>query len=147
VSVVADTSGLSYQARARIADNLLVARRRAGFSQVALGEIAIVSFCRISEIENDRVVGMLDTYVRLAGALGLTLSDLLAGVQWMPSSVKSGYEAGTPLNEARSIPAVAAPNPSRAPSGPGLDRANERHAMEDPRPAAGIRWPPIDRAR
>lgn len=93
MSVPVSSSGLSYQARARIADNLLVARRRAGFSQVALGEIAIVSFCRISEVENGRVVGMLDTYVRLAGALGVTLDDLLAGVRWTAATLESGYEA------------------------------------------------------
>ena len=93
MSVVATASGLSYQARARIADNLLVARSSAGLSQEVLGETAMVSSGRISEIENGRVVGMLDTYVRLAGSLGMTLSDLLAGVQWMPSSIKSGYEA------------------------------------------------------
>ena len=85
--------GLSYQARARIADNLLVARRRIGLSQAALGEVAMVSSVRISGIENGRVVGMLDSYVRLAGGLGFTLDDLLAGVWWSPGTVESEYEA------------------------------------------------------
>ena len=85
--------GLSYQARARIADNLLVARRRIGLSQAALGEVALVSSVRISGIENGRVVGMLDSYVRLAGALGFTLDDLLAGVWWTPGTIQSEYAA------------------------------------------------------
>lgn len=90
---MADTSGLTYQARARIADNLLLARRGAGLSQVALEEIAMVTSGRISEFENGRVLGMLDTYVRLAGALGVTLDELLAGVQWMPGTIESEYAA------------------------------------------------------
>lgn len=106
MSVVAPNSRLSYQARARIADNLLVARRSAGLSQVALGEIAIVSSCRISEIENGRVVGMLDTYVRLVGALGVTLDDLLAGVSWIPAILQSEYGASYEVEEVIPIPSA-----------------------------------------
>ena len=86
-------AGLSYRARARIADNLLIARRRAGLSQATLEELAMVSSGRISEIENGMVAGMLDTYVRLAGALGATLDDLLAGTRWTPATVESEYQA------------------------------------------------------
>jgi len=39
----------------------------------------MVSASRIGGIENGRVVAILDTYVRLAGALSVTVGDLLAG--------------------------------------------------------------------
>jgi transcriptional regulator with XRE-family HTH domain len=93
MTVAIERVRLSHQARARIADNLLVARRRAGLSQVALEEISKVTSGRISEIENGRVVGMLDSYVRLAGALGVTLDDLLAGVRWTAGTLESESEA------------------------------------------------------
>ncbi|HKI86038.1 MAG TPA: helix-turn-helix transcriptional regulator [Thermoanaerobaculia bacterium] len=87
---------LSYEARARIADNLFVLRRRADYSQEALGERAMVSIDRIGKIERGDVVGPVDTYVRLAGSLSVTLGELLAGVRWTPGIVElqrdPGYE-------------------------------------------------------
>jgi transcriptional regulator with XRE-family HTH domain len=71
-------SELSYEARARIADNLFLQRKHAGYSQEALGERAMVSGDRISAIENGKVLAMLDAYVRLAGSLSVTVDDLLA---------------------------------------------------------------------
>jgi hypothetical protein len=54
----------------------------------------MVSTDRIGKIENGNVNGILDTYVRLAGALSLGLNDLLAGVTWSPGSIELEYEAG-----------------------------------------------------
>jgi transcriptional regulator with XRE-family HTH domain len=85
---------LSYEARARLADNLLLLRKRAGYSQEALGRRAMVSPGGIGDIENGKVLGLLDTYVRLAGGLGITLDDLLAGVTWTPAVVDLEYDAG-----------------------------------------------------
>jgi len=85
---------LTYQARARIADNLFLQRRRAGYSQAALSERAMVSADRIGALENGDVAGMLNTYVRLAGSLSITLNDLLAGVTWTPGTVEFEFEAG-----------------------------------------------------
>ncbi len=85
---------LPYQARARIADNLLLQRMRAGLSQEALGDRAMVSPDRIGVIENGQVNSLLDTHVRLAGSLSITLDDFLAGVTWKPGSVELEYEAG-----------------------------------------------------
>jgi len=80
---------LPYEARARIADNLFLLRRRAGHSQGELAELARVSAGQIGSIESGKALGMLDTYVRLAGALSLTLDDLLAGVTWTLESSSS----------------------------------------------------------
>ena len=90
------TRRLSYEARARIADNVFVLRRGAGYSQEALGERAMVAVYRIGKIEHGDVVGPVDTYVRLAGSLSITLGELLAGVRWTPGGVElqrdPGYE-------------------------------------------------------
>lgn len=85
---------LPYEARARIADNLFLQRKRAGYSQEALGERAMVSSDRIGTAENGKVNAMLDTYVRLAGALSIPLGDLLAGVTWTPGSIELEFDAG-----------------------------------------------------
>jgi hypothetical protein len=53
---------LPYEARARIADNLFLQRKRAGYSQEALGERAMVSSDRVGAAENGKVNAMLDTY-------------------------------------------------------------------------------------
>ena len=86
-------SKLPYKAKARTADNLFLQRKRAGYSQEALGRRA-VSSDRISGIENGEVLGLFDTYVRLAGGLGITLDDLLAGVSWTPVIAEFEEEGG-----------------------------------------------------
>jgi transcriptional regulator with XRE-family HTH domain len=73
--------------RARLADNLFLLRNRAGYSQLALGDRAQVFPSAIGSIENGRAMPNLATYVRLAGALGVTLNDLLAGLTWTPAVV------------------------------------------------------------
>jgi transcriptional regulator with XRE-family HTH domain len=85
---------LPYEARARIADNVFLQRRRAEYSQEEIAELARVSAGQIGSIENGKVLGMLDTYVRLAGALSLTLDDLLAGVTWTPGEIEFEIDAG-----------------------------------------------------
>jgi transcriptional regulator with XRE-family HTH domain len=73
--------------RARLSDNLFLLRKRAGYSQLALGDRAQVFPSAIGLIENGRAMPTLATYVRLAGALGVTLDDLLAGLAWTPAVV------------------------------------------------------------
>ena len=97
-------SKLPYEARARIADNLFLQRKRAGYSQEALGRRAMVSSDRISGIENGEVLGLLDTYVRLAGGLGITLDDLLAGVGWTPVIVEFEEEGGYEVSVEIEVP-------------------------------------------
>ncbi len=89
-----DTRALTYEARARLADNLLLHRKRAGYTQEALAERALVSSDRISAIENGQVRALLDTYVRLASSLSVTLDDLLAGVKWTPGTVELEFDPG-----------------------------------------------------
>ena len=85
---------LTYEARARLADNLLLQRKRAGLSQKALAKRAMVCDTRISAIENGKVIALLDVYVRIAGSLGVTLDELLAGATWTPAAVELEHDPG-----------------------------------------------------
>lgn len=87
-------SELSYEARARLADNLFLLRRRAGYSQAVLDARALIAIGRVSAFERGHVAAMLDTYVRLAGALSVSLDDPLDGVAWTPAVVESEIEGG-----------------------------------------------------
>ena len=84
---------LPYEARARIADNVFLLRKRAGYSQEALSRRAMISVDRISTIESGHVTGKFDSYVRLAGALSVPVHDLLAGVTWTPPSIEMEVDA------------------------------------------------------
>lgn len=84
---------LPYEARARIADNVFLLRKRAGHSQEELSKLAMVSADRIGKIENGHVTGKFDSYVRLAGALSVPVHDLLAGVTWAPPSFEMEIDA------------------------------------------------------
>lgn len=83
---------LAYSARARLADNLFVLRRRKGLSQETLGTLAWVGASAISRIEQGKGLPQLDTSVRIAGALGVSLDELLAGVAWRPGEFSSAFE-------------------------------------------------------
>ncbi len=84
----------TYQLRARLADNLFVHRRRAGYTHEKLAERAMVSMHQIGAIENGRSLGQLHTWVRLAGALSLPLDELLAGMTWTPGEIEFEIDAG-----------------------------------------------------
>jgi len=84
----------TYQLRARLADNLFVHRRRAGYTHEKLAELAMVSMAQIAAIENGHALGLLHTWVRLAGALSLPLDELLAGVTWTPGEIEFEIDAG-----------------------------------------------------
>jgi transcriptional regulator with XRE-family HTH domain len=85
---------LTYEARARLADNLFLRRRQAELSQEDLAQLALVSSCQIGAIERGKSRAMLDTWVRLAGALSISLDDLLAGVIWTPGEIEFEIDAG-----------------------------------------------------
>jgi transcriptional regulator with XRE-family HTH domain len=84
---------LPYEAKARIANNVFLLRKRASYSREALSKLAMVSVDRIGKIENGYVTGKFDSYVRLAGALSVPVHDLLAGVKWTPASIEMKIDA------------------------------------------------------
>lgn len=45
-------------------------------------------------MENGKTLGAIGSYVRIGGALGVELDDLLAGVTWTPPMIESEIEPG-----------------------------------------------------
>jgi transcriptional regulator with XRE-family HTH domain len=65
----------------RFAENLVIHRQRAGFSQEELGFRASLHRTEISALEQGREPKMA-TIIKLAGTLEITPNDLLAGIEW-----------------------------------------------------------------
>lgn len=76
--------GLELEGRLRLGANVMVRRLRADISRGELGAKAAITPQRIGQIENGVAVATLDVWVRLAGTLGVSIDDLLAGVRWVP---------------------------------------------------------------
>jgi transcriptional regulator with XRE-family HTH domain len=73
-------------------ERLLVARFQHGrISQEALAERAGIHRTQISLIETGQRMPLLETFVRLAGALEQTPGELLGPIRWMPGSPGSFY--------------------------------------------------------
>jgi transcriptional regulator with XRE-family HTH domain len=69
----------------QFAENLFVARRRAGISQEQLGFGANLHRTEIGQLERGTRLPRIDTLVKLAGSLKLPPGDLLKGIAWIPS--------------------------------------------------------------
>jgi ribosome-binding protein aMBF1 (putative translation factor) len=65
--------------------SLLRFRRKAGMSQEELAAKAGLHRTEIGKVEQGTRTARVDTLVRLAGALSVSPSALLEGVQWSPS--------------------------------------------------------------
>jgi transcriptional regulator with XRE-family HTH domain len=75
--------------------NVTVVRLRAEKSRSDLGLRAAVSTRRLAQVEEGRAGATLDVWVRIAGALGVSLDDLLAGVTWTPFEGQSSTGEGS----------------------------------------------------
>jgi transcriptional regulator with XRE-family HTH domain len=81
----------------QFAENLLIHRRRAGLSQEELGFRASLHRTQIGALERGTRLARIDTLVKLAGALGATPDELLAGIAWKSGETHAGqfhYRAG-----------------------------------------------------
>lgn len=76
--------------RRRFAENLVLARNRAGLSQVAVAERSGLHVTQIGLLERRLRLPRLDTIAKLAGALGIAPCDLLDGMSWRPPSRTGG---------------------------------------------------------
>ena len=74
----------------RFGENVLIARRRAGLSQEALGFLASLHRTEISQLERGDRLPRIDTLIKLAGALSVPPGDLLKGMAWKPSGAPRG---------------------------------------------------------
>ena len=77
--------GLGPEARTRLGARVMARRLRAGMSRTGLCSRAAVSGHRLALLEGGKAGASLDVWVRIAGALGVSLDDLLAGVRWVPA--------------------------------------------------------------
>jgi transcriptional regulator with XRE-family HTH domain len=71
-------------------ENLSRCRRRADMSQEELGVRASLHRTEISQLERGLRVARIDTLVKLAGALGVSPSELIEGIDWSPGRTTTG---------------------------------------------------------
>jgi transcriptional regulator with XRE-family HTH domain len=72
------------RAARRFGANLLAARRRAGRSQEELAALCGLHRTSIGLVEQGRRLPRVDTLIKLAGALGVEVEELLRGIEWFP---------------------------------------------------------------
>ena len=75
----------------RFGRNLARCREGAGISQEELSFRASIHRTEVSLLERGERMPRIDTALRLAGSLGVSLDDLIAGLEWRP-----GYEIVVP---------------------------------------------------
>lgn len=73
--------------KVRFGENLVRCRKRADVSQEELSFRASIHRTEVSLLERGQRMPRVDTALRLAGSLGVSLDDLVAGLEWRP-----GYE-------------------------------------------------------
>jgi transcriptional regulator with XRE-family HTH domain len=64
--------------------------KNSGLSQEDIAERAEVHRTQISQLTNGKHIPMLDTVIKLAGALGVPPGSLLEGMSWSPAARTPG---------------------------------------------------------
>lgn len=72
------------EAARRLGKNLWTARRRAGYSQEDLGDLASLHRTEIGLLETGKRLPRIDTLMRLAAALEVGMETLVEGIEWLP---------------------------------------------------------------
>jgi transcriptional regulator with XRE-family HTH domain len=86
----------------RFARNLRMRRAEAGMTQEALAFRAAVHRTQISLMERGDRLPRLDTLLKLAGALGVSVGELTAAITWSPGEHRPGaFMIGEPKGDAR----------------------------------------------
>lgn len=83
--------------------NLAHCRKRVEMSQEELGIRASLHRTEVSQLERGLRVARIDTLVKLAGALGVPPSELIAGIDWSPGSTTAGQFMPSAEREAPSV--------------------------------------------
>jgi transcriptional regulator with XRE-family HTH domain len=92
---------------ARFGENLVRCRQRADLSQEELGLLSSLHRTEVSLLERGKRLPRIDTVVKLAGALSIEPSELLAGFSWTPDTSTrgtfsvAGQRAGVDLTRVR----------------------------------------------
>ena len=78
----------------RFGENLLRARKQAGLSQEELAVRASLHRTEIGLLERGERLARIDTAIKLAGAVGVPIGELLYGIAWTPGYARAGrFEA------------------------------------------------------
>jgi transcriptional regulator with XRE-family HTH domain len=88
--------------KTRFGENLERCRERAGLTQTELGYRASLHRTEISLLERGKRLPRIDTAVKLAGCLSVSLDELAAGIGWNPGYtvvVDGGFEVSEPEPE------------------------------------------------
>jgi len=72
------------EAAEQLGKNLWRARRRAGYSQEALGVLCSLHRTEIGMLEKGQRLPRVDTLMKVADALEVRLESLLEGIEWIP---------------------------------------------------------------
>ncbi len=103
--------------KARFGKNLVRCRERANVSQEELSFRAAIHRTEVSLLERGERMPRVDTALRIAGSLGVSLDDLVAGLEWRPGYtivVPGGWE----VVERNGQPAVGTSEVEEAPTEP-----------------------------
>jgi transcriptional regulator with XRE-family HTH domain len=87
----------------RFGANLRRARKRTGLSQEAVALRAAVHRTEVGLLERGERTPGIATALKVAGAVGVPLADLLAGIDWTPAETQPGQfkpPAEVPCNHA-----------------------------------------------
>lgn len=76
--------------RRQVGENLRRQRRRAGLSQEEVGIRAALHRTEIGLLERGERIPRIDTAAKLAGAVGVPVGELLAGIEWDPGHSTPG---------------------------------------------------------
>ena len=87
---VADRTMLLVDIASRFGKNLSRARKRAGMSQEEAGIRASLHRTEIGLLERGERVPRIDTAIKLAGAVGVPLGELIDGIEWSPGTANPG---------------------------------------------------------
>jgi DNA-binding XRE family transcriptional regulator len=88
---VPTAASLTPEMKVRFGENLTRCREGADVSQEELGFRASIHRTEVSLLERGERMPRVDTALRIAGSLGVSLGDLVAGLEWRP-----GYEIVVP---------------------------------------------------
>ena len=80
----ADTRKADRAAMKRLGKNIWRLRRREGYSQDDLALMCALHRTEISLLERGGRIPRADTLIKLAGALGVRVEQLLDGIEWIP---------------------------------------------------------------
>ena len=90
-------------------ENLRRARKRVGMSQEELAVCASIHRTEVGLLERGERTPRIDTAVKVAGALGAPIDELIEGIDWKPGSVERGGFNISPT--ARQLPGDEEPEP------------------------------------